>query len=67
MTEICEKCGQEVKNKIIRRSTRDIWRSINILLGLDFDNYDEHIMRTYTQKELIKLENALKKIVENKK
>jgi len=67
MTEVCEKCGQEMKFKDVRRKTRDIWRSINILLGLDFDNYDEHIVGTFTQKELIKLENALKKIVENKK
>lgn len=59
---VCEHCGQEIKEKKIKRKTMDIWKSINELLGMNFENYDESIRSTQTQKELIKLEEAIKKI-----
>lgn len=57
----CEKCGQEIKVNT-KRKTMEIWKSINELLGLDWDKYEDTLRGTHTQKELIKLENAIKKI-----
>lgn len=47
-----------VKNK--KRKTMEIWRSINELLGLDFQKYGESVRSITNQKDLIKLENAVK-------
>ena len=46
-----------------RRKSMEIWRDIHKLLNIDFDNYDESIRyANFNQKEMIKLENAIKKI-----
>ena len=63
---ICDKCGQIIKSKVKRIKSVDIWREINELLGLDFEKYEERIFRIYTQKDMIKLRDAIKKLKEVK-
>ena len=60
----CE-CGGfwKFKEEEIKRKTMDIWKNVNLLLGLNWDVYGETIRSTQTQKDLIKLENAIKRVL----